>query len=158
MGSFSTPQLSVSRHSVPEPSANQHFDSGDLIMAFAWSLPTKFDTPVTYFYVIYFAVLLIHRQRRDDEMCAKKYVFFLSDELWTDNVTDMARTGRSTRNWFRTASYLIFTEFRSGSQSITFMSLHTPNIWSSELAILTRLHRALGSLDFVGGASQHVTH
>jgi len=46
---------------------------GDLIMAFAWSLPTKFDTPVTYFYVIYFAVLLIHRQRRDDEMCAKKY-------------------------------------------------------------------------------------
>jgi Delta14-sterol reductase len=55
-------------------------------MAFAWSLPTKFDTPLTYFYVIYFAVLLIHRQRRDDEMCAKKSVmFFLSHELRTDN-------------------------------------------------------------------------
>ncbi|KAM6504397.1 ERG4/ERG24 ergosterol biosynthesis protein [Amanita muscaria] len=46
---------------------------GDLIMSLAWSLPTKFDTPVTYFYVIYFAVLLIHRQNRDDEMCEKKY-------------------------------------------------------------------------------------
>ncbi|TFY76728.1 hypothetical protein EWM64_g7286 [Hericium alpestre] len=46
---------------------------GDLLMALAWSLPTGFDTPVTYFYVVYFAVLLIHRQRRDDENCEKKY-------------------------------------------------------------------------------------
>ncbi|TFY72012.1 hypothetical protein EVG20_g990 [Dentipellis fragilis] len=46
---------------------------GDLIMALAWSLPTGFDTPITYFYVIYFAGLLIHRQRRDDENCEKKY-------------------------------------------------------------------------------------
>jgi hypothetical protein len=45
-------------------------------MALAWSLPTGFDTPVTYFYVIYFAVLLIHRQRRDDEKCEKKYALF----------------------------------------------------------------------------------
>ena len=28
---------------------------------------------VTYFYLIYFAVLLIHRQRRDDEKCHRKY-------------------------------------------------------------------------------------
>lgn len=41
-------------------------------MALAWSLPTGFDTPITYFYVIYFAILLLHRQRRDDENCAKK--------------------------------------------------------------------------------------
>ncbi|KAI0016967.1 putative C-14 sterol reductase [Xylariomycetidae sp. FL0641] len=27
----------------------------------------------TYFYVLYFAVLLIHRERRDDAMCAEKY-------------------------------------------------------------------------------------
>jgi Ergosterol biosynthesis ERG4/ERG24 family len=46
--------------------------SGDLIMGLAWSLPTGFDTPITYFYVIYFTVLLIHRQRRDDEACEKK--------------------------------------------------------------------------------------
>ena len=42
-------------------------------MAFAWSLPTGFNTPITYFYVSYFAVLLIHRQLRDDEHCQKKY-------------------------------------------------------------------------------------
>lgn len=46
--------------------------SGDLIMGLAWSLPTGFDSPIAYFYVIYFAVLLIHRQRRDDEACEKK--------------------------------------------------------------------------------------
>jgi len=46
---------------------------GDLVMALAWSLPTGFETPITYFYVMYFAVLLIHRQIRDDEMCEKKY-------------------------------------------------------------------------------------
>lgn len=29
--------------------------------------------PVTYFYPIYFAVLLIHRQIRDDRKCVAKY-------------------------------------------------------------------------------------
>jgi len=46
---------------------------GDWIMAVAWCLPTAFATPVTYIYPIYFAVLLIHRQRRDDEACHLKY-------------------------------------------------------------------------------------
>ncbi|RDB25844.1 Delta(14)-sterol reductase [Hypsizygus marmoreus] len=46
---------------------------GDLLMALAWSLPTGFNTPITYFYVCFFAVLLAHRQRRDDEKCHKKY-------------------------------------------------------------------------------------
>ena len=47
-------------------------DSGDLLMALAWSLPTGFETPITYFYVTYFAVLLIHRQLRDEEQCEQK--------------------------------------------------------------------------------------
>ncbi|KAF5390773.1 hypothetical protein D9757_004544 [Collybiopsis confluens] len=46
---------------------------GDILMALAWSLPTGFETPITYFYVTYFAVLLIHRQMRDDAHCQKKY-------------------------------------------------------------------------------------
>ena len=29
--------------------------------------------PVTYFYLVYFAVLLVHRQRRDDDKCHRKY-------------------------------------------------------------------------------------
>ena len=28
---------------------------------------------VTYFYVVYFAVLLIHREMRDEEKCLRKY-------------------------------------------------------------------------------------
>jgi Delta14-sterol reductase len=46
---------------------------GDWIMALSWSLPTGFHTPITYFYFIYFVALLVHRQRRDDVHCAKKY-------------------------------------------------------------------------------------
>lgn len=29
--------------------------------------------PITYFYLLYFAILLIHRESRDDEKCRKKY-------------------------------------------------------------------------------------
>ncbi|KAF3904318.1 hypothetical protein AA313_de0201032 [Arthrobotrys entomopaga] len=46
---------------------------GDWIMGWSWCLPTGFDTWVTYFYVGYFAVLLINRERRDDGHCRIKY-------------------------------------------------------------------------------------
>ncbi|KAL4402652.1 Erg24, C-14 sterol reductase [Malassezia pachydermatis] len=46
---------------------------GDWIMAWAWCLPCGFGTPIPYFYVVYFAVLLVHRQLRDDDACKKKY-------------------------------------------------------------------------------------
>ncbi|SHO77263.1 Similar to S.cerevisiae protein ERG24 (C-14 sterol reductase) [Malassezia sympodialis ATCC 42132] len=46
---------------------------GDWIMAWAWCLPCGFSTPIPYFYVVYFAVLLVHRQLRDDDACKKKY-------------------------------------------------------------------------------------
>lgn len=46
---------------------------GDWIMAWAWCLPTGFSNPLTYFYVVYFAILLVHRERRDEEKCSKKY-------------------------------------------------------------------------------------
>lgn len=42
-------------------------------MALAWSLPTGCETPIPYFYIAYFTVLLMHRQLRDDENCEKKY-------------------------------------------------------------------------------------
>jgi delta14-sterol reductase len=32
-----------------------------------------FGTPVTYFYPVYFAVLLAHREVRDEHKCANKY-------------------------------------------------------------------------------------
>ncbi|XP_041043740.1 delta(14)-sterol reductase LBR [Carcharodon carcharias] len=46
---------------------------GDLIMALAWSLPCGFNHIIPYFYVIYFACLLIHREARDEYQCRKKY-------------------------------------------------------------------------------------
>jgi hypothetical protein len=71
VGTFSTSQLYVSSIAMPLASADW-CARGDLLMALAWCLPTGFDTPITYFYLVYFAVLLIHRQRRDDEACHKK--------------------------------------------------------------------------------------
>ncbi|CAG5877332.1 unnamed protein product [Menidia menidia] len=46
---------------------------GDLLMALAWSLPCGFLHILPYFYVIYFTVLLIHREARDERQCRAKY-------------------------------------------------------------------------------------
>ena len=46
---------------------------GDLMMALAWCLPSGFSHIPPYFYFIYFAPLLIDRERRDHKVCAQKY-------------------------------------------------------------------------------------
>lgn len=46
---------------------------GDWLMAWAWCLPCGFDHLAPYFYVIYFGVLLVHRDLRDGEQCELKY-------------------------------------------------------------------------------------
>ncbi|KAK7480353.1 hypothetical protein BaRGS_00028400 [Batillaria attramentaria] len=46
---------------------------GDLLMALAWSLPCGFGHVLPYFYPIYFFILLVHRERRDDAECRRKY-------------------------------------------------------------------------------------
>ncbi|KAK2496601.1 hypothetical protein MC885_004289 [Smutsia gigantea] len=46
---------------------------GDLIMAVAWSLPCGVSHLLPYFYVLYFTVLLVHREARDERLCLQKY-------------------------------------------------------------------------------------
>ena len=46
---------------------------GDLMMGLAWCLPCGFGRLVPYFYVVYLAILLVHRERRDHARCAAKY-------------------------------------------------------------------------------------
>ncbi|CAL8267367.1 unnamed protein product [Merluccius merluccius] len=46
---------------------------GDLLMALAWSLPCGFSHLLPYFYVVYFTVLLVHREARDERQCRGKY-------------------------------------------------------------------------------------
>ncbi|KAI9263194.1 ergosterol biosynthesis ERG4/ERG24 [Phascolomyces articulosus] len=46
---------------------------GDWLMALSWCLPCGFGSVVPYFYAIYFGILLIHRERRDDHQCRIKY-------------------------------------------------------------------------------------
>jgi delta14-sterol reductase len=42
-------------------------------MAAAWSLPCLFGSLLPYFYPIYFAVLPVHRERRDFRRCSRAY-------------------------------------------------------------------------------------
>ena len=46
---------------------------GDWLLGLAWSLPCLFGSLLPYFYPIYFAGLLIHRERRDHQHCSAKY-------------------------------------------------------------------------------------
>ena len=46
---------------------------GDWLMAWAWCLPCGFGNVIPYFYVVYFGVLLFHRDLRDGEQCEIKY-------------------------------------------------------------------------------------
>lgn len=53
---------------------SQHINYfGDWLIGWSWCLPTGFRTILTYFYVIYFGTLLIHRQVRDEAKCRDKY-------------------------------------------------------------------------------------
>jgi protein-S-isoprenylcysteine O-methyltransferase Ste14 len=46
---------------------------GDLLMGLAWCLPCAFGSPLPYFYITYFTILLVHRERRDHDMCKVRY-------------------------------------------------------------------------------------
>ena len=53
---------------------SHHFNYvGDILMALSWSLPCLFGSALPYFYPAYFAILLIHRERRDHNFCSTKY-------------------------------------------------------------------------------------
>lgn len=47
--------------------------TGDWLMAWSWCLPCGFSHIIPYFYVIYFAILLVHRDLRDEDHCRLKY-------------------------------------------------------------------------------------
>jgi delta14-sterol reductase/lamin-B receptor len=46
---------------------------GDWMIALSWGLLCGFGSIIPYFYPIWFALLLLTRQRRDDRWCAQKY-------------------------------------------------------------------------------------
>lgn len=46
---------------------------GDWCMGLSWCLATGFSSVIPYFYVVYFATLLVHRAYRDDLKCRAKY-------------------------------------------------------------------------------------
>ncbi|KAM6964810.1 delta(14)-sterol reductase LBR [Aplochiton taeniatus] len=46
---------------------------GDLIMAVAWSLTCGFNHLLPHYYLIYFIMLLVHRNSRDTSECRRKY-------------------------------------------------------------------------------------
>ncbi|CAJ0645924.1 5360_t:CDS:2 [Entrophospora sp. SA101] len=47
--------------------------TADLLMAFDWGFITGFNTPIPFFYPVFFVVVLTHRVTRDMERCSRKY-------------------------------------------------------------------------------------
>ena len=45
----------------------------EILAAFMWSVPAGFESVYPYYYVIFLTILLVHRERRDDDRCYKKY-------------------------------------------------------------------------------------
>lgn len=53
---------------------SQHINYlGDWLISLSWCLTTWNSTALTYYYSIYFATLLLHRQQRDEHKCREKY-------------------------------------------------------------------------------------
>lgn len=46
---------------------------GDIIMAFAWTLPCGFSSLIPFFYPVYLTILLVHRELRDEASNRRKY-------------------------------------------------------------------------------------
>jgi delta14-sterol reductase/lamin-B receptor len=46
---------------------------GDLMIALSWCLSTAFDSALPYFHIVYFTILVLRRERRDDTICLTKY-------------------------------------------------------------------------------------
>lgn len=53
--------------------------TGDLMLGLSYCLPCGRASPLAYFYIVYLTLLIVHREKRDDERCAKKYA-----EVWPD--------------------------------------------------------------------------
>ena len=52
----------------------RHFNyTGDIVMAWTWALTCGFGSLVPYVYPIFLTALLLHRERRDERNCRKKY-------------------------------------------------------------------------------------
>eukprot|EP01041_Mallomonas_annulata_P008783 gene8783-18164_t len=47
--------------------------TGDIMMALSWGLICGFNSLLTYFYVLFFTCMIIHRQTRDEIRCKAKY-------------------------------------------------------------------------------------
>lgn len=47
--------------------------TGDFLVTLAWCMLCGVQSPLPYFQAVYFAILLVHRAIRDDEICHKKY-------------------------------------------------------------------------------------
>lgn len=47
--------------------------TGDLLLAVSYCLPCGFRSPLAYSYFFYLLLLCLHREKRDDERCARKY-------------------------------------------------------------------------------------
>ena len=68
--SYDNPNNPGTAHHITLITLYDNPNTGDLMMALSWCMTCGFDHVIPYFYVIYFTVLLIHREIRDEEKCS----------------------------------------------------------------------------------------
>jgi delta24(24(1))-sterol reductase len=47
--------------------------TGDILMALSWGLICGYSSPLPYFYLMFFTLMILHRQSRDEVRCKEKY-------------------------------------------------------------------------------------
>ena len=100
--------------------------TGDWLMGLAWCAVTGFNTIITYFYAIYFAVLLVHRAIRDDDMCQRKYEFCLLHKLPLSYSPLHARTRAHTQRMCTRTHTHTHTRTHTHTHSLSHPPTHSP--------------------------------
>lgn len=71
--------------------------TGDITMALCWGFACGFESPLPYFYALFFTCMIVHRQTRDEVRCKAKYGKFW--DIYTKEVPNVFLPGPSFFLW-----------------------------------------------------------
>ena len=85
--------------------------TGDILMAASWGLICGFDSLLPYFYCLFFTLMILHRQSRDEVRCAEKY-----GEAWTKYVEEVPNVFVPDARFFSDIKAYLLNENKEGKK------------------------------------------